>query len=172
MGRKYSSQHPEREEFDADEIACHIVLKIIMSGKSRGIVLEPYTYLAPMMYIDFFDLIYYTDRILYKTYLYNSTHPTFFSGWESRSVSEKWLIKASDLLERKKNLYRKDYELKIAVLFSFERFYLHNGEISEAFKCLDNAEHILTCLPDQQSYREVYESIHEARAALNERRVL
>lgn len=97
---------------------------------------------------------------------------TFFPGWESRFVSEKWLMKASDLLERKKNLYRKDYELKIAVLFSLERIYLHNGEISEAFKCLDNAEHILTCLPDQQSYREVYESIHEARAAINERRVL
>ena len=83
IGRKYSKQHPEREEFDADEIAYHIVLKIIMSGESRGILLEPYTYLAPMMYIDFFDLIYYTDRILYKTYLYNSTHPTLKKrkGW-------------------------------------------------------------------------------------------
>ena len=46
IGKKYSDQHPEKEEFDADEIAYHIVLKIIMAGESRGIVLEPYTYLA------------------------------------------------------------------------------------------------------------------------------
>ena len=36
MGRKYTEEHPEQEEFDADEIAYHIVLKIIMSGESRS----------------------------------------------------------------------------------------------------------------------------------------
>lgn len=73
--KKYTREHPEKEEFDADEIAYHIVLKIIMDKEARGIVLEPYTYLAPMMYMDFFDMVYYTDRILYKTFFYNDTHP-------------------------------------------------------------------------------------------------
>lgn len=88
IGKKYGEHHPEKEEFDADEIAYHIVLKIIMAGKSRGIVLEPYTYLTPMMYMDFFDLIYYTDRVLYKTYFYDSTHPTLKKrkGWLFRIV--------------------------------------------------------------------------------------
>ena len=49
IGKKYTKEHPEKEEFDADEIAYHIVLKIIMDKEARGIVLEPYTYLAPMM---------------------------------------------------------------------------------------------------------------------------
>lgn len=75
IGKKYTKEHPEKEEFDADEIAYHIVLKIIMDKEARGIVLEPYTYLAPMMYMDFFDMVYYTDRILYKTFFYNDTHP-------------------------------------------------------------------------------------------------
>lgn len=83
IGKKYTKEHPEKEEFDADEIAYHIVLKIIMDKGARGIVLEPYTYLAPMMYMDFFDMVYYTDRILYKTFFYNDTHPTLKKrkGW-------------------------------------------------------------------------------------------
>ena len=83
IGKKYTKGHPEKEEFDADEIAYHIVLKIIMDKEARGIVLEPYTYLAPMMYMDFFDMVYYTDRILYKTFFYNDTHPALKKrkGW-------------------------------------------------------------------------------------------
>lgn len=83
IGKKYSENHPEKEEFDADEIAYDIVLKIIMDKGGRGIVLEPYTYLAPMIYMDFFDMVYYTDRILYKTFFYNATHPALKKrkGW-------------------------------------------------------------------------------------------
>lgn len=83
IGKIYTKQHPEKEEFDADEIAYHIVLKLIMDQGSKDIVLEPYTYLAPMMYMDFFDMVYYTDRILYKTFFYNSTHPALKKrkGW-------------------------------------------------------------------------------------------
>lgn len=76
IGKKYTEEHPEKEEFDADEIAYHIVLKIIMEKEERSIRLEPYTYLVPMMYMDFFDLYYYTDRVLYKTVFYDATHPT------------------------------------------------------------------------------------------------
>ena len=83
IGKKYTKEHPEKEEFDADEIAYHIVLKIIMDKEVKGIVLEPYTYLAPMMYMDFFDMVYYTDRVLYKTFLYNDSHPALKKrkGW-------------------------------------------------------------------------------------------
>ena len=83
IGKKYTKQHPEKEEFDADEIAYHIILRIIIDKGARGIVLEPYTYLAPMMYMDYFDVVYYTDRILYKTVFYNASHPTLKKrkGW-------------------------------------------------------------------------------------------
>lgn len=76
IGRKYTEKHPEKEEYDADMIAYHIVLKIIIEEKGENTVLEDYTYLAPTIYMDFFDLYYYTDRVLYKTVFYDWQHPT------------------------------------------------------------------------------------------------
>ncbi len=76
IGKVYSKKHPEKEEYDADMIAYHIVLKIIIEEKGENTVLEDYTYMAPMMYMDFFDLYYYTDRVLYKTVFHDSQHPT------------------------------------------------------------------------------------------------
>lgn len=76
IGKKYSDEHPEKEEYDADMIAYHIVLKIIMGEKDKNAMLEDYTYMAPMIYMDFFDLYYYTDRVLYKTVFYDWQHPT------------------------------------------------------------------------------------------------
>lgn len=75
IGKRYSKKHPEKEENDADMIAYHIVLKIIMGNDGEERVLERYTYLVPMMYMDFFDLYYYTDRILYKTRFSDTLHP-------------------------------------------------------------------------------------------------
>ena len=75
IGKKYSERHPEKEEYDADMIAYHIVLKIIIEEDGDKRILEKYTYLAPMMYMDFFDLYYYTDRVLYKTRFNDPLHP-------------------------------------------------------------------------------------------------
>ena len=76
IGRKYTEKHIEKEEYDADIIAYRIVLKIIMEERRTETILEEYTYLAPMIYMDFFDLYYYTDRILYKTFFHDPEHPT------------------------------------------------------------------------------------------------
>ncbi len=75
IGKTYSERHPEKEEYDADMIAYHIVLRIIIENDGDKRILEEYTYLAPMMYMDFFDLYYYTDRVLYKTRFYDPQHP-------------------------------------------------------------------------------------------------
>lgn len=91
---------------------------------------------------------------------------TFSSNWESRPVSEKLLLKAGWILERKKALYRKDYELKAAVAFSLERYYLQNRKSDEALKQLEYAEHILLSLPDQEDYADIYESIRECRTGI------
>ena len=76
IGKEYSKKHAEKEEYDADMIAYHIVLKIIIEETGEKNVLVDYTYLAPMIYMDFFDLYYYTDRVLYKTVFYDWQHPT------------------------------------------------------------------------------------------------
>lgn len=72
IGKKYAKKHQKKEEYDADGIVYHIVLKIIIQEDS---VLEKYTYLAPMIYMNFFDLYYYTDRVLYKTFHSKWKHP-------------------------------------------------------------------------------------------------
>lgn len=73
---KYAKKNRAKEEFDADAIAYHIILKIIMEKEENNGILEDYTYLAPMMYMDFFDLYFYTDRVLYKIKYYDDkTHP-------------------------------------------------------------------------------------------------
>ena len=67
----------EMQGTDANDVLLeyHIVLKIIMEKEGEEQILEKYTYLAPMMYMDFFDLYYYTDRVLYKSRLSDPQHP-------------------------------------------------------------------------------------------------
>ncbi|WP_148099408.1 hypothetical protein [Schaedlerella arabinosiphila] len=62
-------------EFDADAIAYDILLRLTMDTQERDLFVEEYTYLAPMMYMDFFSLYYYTDYILYGTVYNSRTHP-------------------------------------------------------------------------------------------------
>lgn len=76
IGKKYTEKHPEKEEYDADMIAYHIVLKIIMEENKKECVIEEHAYLAPMMYMNFFDLYYYTDLILYKSKFSDPLHPS------------------------------------------------------------------------------------------------
>ena len=64
------------EEFEADRIAYDILLNSIIEAKPNAMLLKNYTYLAPMMYMDFFDLFYYTDRVLYKKRVPVIDHPS------------------------------------------------------------------------------------------------
>lgn len=72
LGSEYKKLSSIEEEYNADAIAYNIVLKIIIEENT---VLEKYTYLAPMMYMDFFDLYYYTDWTLYGFRCYDFEHP-------------------------------------------------------------------------------------------------
>lgn len=68
----------QEEEIRADRIAYDIVLKIIDTDRKKPRaerILEEYTYLAPVMYMDYFDLLYYTDRVLYKSRILGDSHP-------------------------------------------------------------------------------------------------
>lgn len=68
-----SSEYRE-EEIQADKIAYDIFLQIICDDKGEKLV-EEYTYLVPIMYMDYFDLLYYTDRVLHKSKITDDTHP-------------------------------------------------------------------------------------------------
>ena len=59
-------------------MAYDIVLKIIIDQnrlEEQKRIIEDYTYLAPVMYMQFFDLFYYTDRVLYNKRITTDTHP-------------------------------------------------------------------------------------------------
>lgn len=76
--REMTRKQLHQEEFDADKIAYDIVLKMIIDGKDLSHderLLEEYTYLAPIIFMDYIDLVYYTDRVLYHAYVGTETHP-------------------------------------------------------------------------------------------------
>lgn len=72
---EYWEKNPKESEFDADAIAYDILLRLIMDGQGKNLIMQEYAYLAPMMYMDFFNLYYYTDYILYGTRYNSQTHP-------------------------------------------------------------------------------------------------
>lgn len=76
IGKTFSDKR--KEEFEADAVAYDIVLKIIIEQSKVEVqkrIIENYTYLAPVMYMQIFDLLYYTDRILYNKRITTDTHP-------------------------------------------------------------------------------------------------
>lgn len=72
---EYWRKHLKEAEFHADAVAYDIFLRLIMDKQCGDLIIEEYTYLAPMMYMDFFSLYYYTDYILYNTVYNSQTHP-------------------------------------------------------------------------------------------------
>ena len=84
--RRQTKKQSHQEEFQADAIAYDIVLKMIIDGKRQSRnerLLEEYTFLAPVMFMDYVDLIYYTDRVLYQAYIGTETHPEIQKRKES-----------------------------------------------------------------------------------------
>lgn len=64
--KEQTRKQRHQEEFQADAIAYDIVLKMIIAGKKQSRserLLEEYTFLAPVMFMDYVDLIYYTERV-------------------------------------------------------------------------------------------------------------
>lgn len=79
-GRKAVTNRQKRqEEYDADCIAYDLVLRLIMKDAEKpekDRTLYEHSYLAPMMLMEYFDLFYYTDRVLYKQWVEEGEHPT------------------------------------------------------------------------------------------------
>lgn len=68
-------------EFEADKIAYEIVIDLILEQKSKENevswpVYYEYTYLSPLMLLDFYDLLYYTDLLLHGEKYDDHTHPS------------------------------------------------------------------------------------------------
>ena len=91
-------QSPEEDEYEADRIAYKIVMKMLIDKEKSPSQLQPYTYLAPVMYLDFFDLYYYTERIL---------HVNIFTNCEHNQLI-KWKNRLFDVINENESLLNSD----------------------------------------------------------------
>lgn len=91
-----------RQEYEADEAAYLILLKLIEDDQStipEERVFYPHAYLAPVMLFDYFDIIYFTERTIYdREREIDGTHPSLLE----RSS------KLIDLSEQKKVSFNKE----------------------------------------------------------------
>lgn len=88
---------------------------------------------------------------------------TFACDWEKHPGSAKKLLKADMLLDNKKELYRKDYEIKVTVYFSLEKYYCYHGRYRNALGYLDTAEKLIDSKLDRTQYMEILETISGVR---------
>lgn len=72
-------------------------------------------------------------------------------------------MKANMMLDDKKELYRKDYELKMAVYFSLEKYYCYHGRYKHALWYLDATEKLIDSKLDKSQYMDILETISEVR---------
>lgn len=73
---QYWNEHKKQAEYSADEIAYDILLRLIIDKYGNNLIFEEYVYLAPMMRMDFFDIYYNVDNILYGKIYNSQTRPT------------------------------------------------------------------------------------------------
>ena len=69
------------EEYKADSIAYEVVLSLMEDEKESNLPVQDrelfeYCYLAPMMLFDMWDLIFYTERVLFQRTIVNDSHPS------------------------------------------------------------------------------------------------
>ena len=70
------------------------------------------------------------------------------------------------LLDNKKELYNKDYELKMVVYFSLEKYHCYHGRYKHALLYLDAAEKLIDSKLDKSQYMDILETISEVRKAI------
>lgn len=119
-------------------------------------------------YVRAYHLLSRKKEIVSETAEINLILATFGRDWEKDISALKKLQAAERLLKNKKNLYRKDYELSIAVYFSMERYYCYHGRYHAALKCLDAAEEIINCNLDKEEYGEICETIFTVRIEIKD----
>lgn len=69
------------EEYKADSIAYEVVLSLMEDEETSNVRVQDrelfeYCYLAPMMLFDMWDLIFYTERVLFQRTIVNDSHPS------------------------------------------------------------------------------------------------
>lgn len=73
---EYWKEHLQEAEYHADKIGYDILLHLIMDKQENELIMQDYAYLAPMMYMDMFELIFETVRILYDKEISYGIHPS------------------------------------------------------------------------------------------------
>lgn len=123
---------------------------------------------ALLYYMQAYHLLNQKKEIVSETAEIYLILATFAEDWEKCPDSVKKLLKANTLLDKKKELYRKDYELKVAVYFSLEKYYYFHGRYKDALGYLDRAEKLMVSKLDRAEYKEILKTISEVRKEITD----
>lgn len=151
----------KRQEISADDYPVYMC----MGGIMEHIHLRR---AALSYYMQAYHLLNKKREIVSETAEIYLILATFTRDWEKRPGSVKKLLKANMLLDNKKELYRKDYELKVAVYFSLEKYYCYHGRYRNALRYLDAAEKLIDSKLDRKQYMEILETISEVRKEITD----
>lgn len=161
IAERMAVQGLKRQEVSADDYPIYICMGGIMEHIHLRRAALPY-------YMQAYHLLNRKKEIVSETAEIYLILATFFRDWEKRPSSVKKLLKANMLLENKKELYRKDYELKVAVYFSLEKYYLYHGKYKNALGYLNAAEKLIDSKLDRTQYMEILETISEVRKEITD----
>ena len=119
---KYWLTHRAEAERNADYIGYDILLHLIIEPTNTTLKMESYVYLAPMMYLDMFELVFYTDQVLYGI-----STPVGYHG-TTKERKEYLFSQVTD------NKYQFDTELGNSVYQSFLDSYDQYCELLQKYK--------------------------------------
>ncbi|MDE5823934.1 MAG: tetratricopeptide repeat protein, partial [Lachnospiraceae bacterium] len=151
----------KRQEISADDYPVYMCMGGIMEHIHLRRAAHSY-------YMQAYHLLNKKREIVSETAEIYLILATFTRDWEERPGSVKKLLKANMLLDNKKELYRKDYELKVAVYFSLEKYYCYHGRYKNAIGYLDAAEKLIDSKLDRTQYMEILETISEVRKEITD----
>lgn len=161
IAEKIALQGLKRQEVSTDDYPIYICMGEILEHMHLRRA-------ALFYYVQAYYLLNQKKEIVSETAEIYLILATFARDWEKRPGSIKKLLKANTLLDNKKELYRKDYELKVAVYFSLEKYCCYHGRYKNALRYLDAAEKLIDSKLDRTQYTEILETISEVRKEITD----
>lgn len=140
----------------------------IYMGMGKALERMHLSRLALWYYICAYRLLSCKREIVSETVEIYLILATYVDGWEKSPYSKRGLLKADRLLADKEEWRTKDYELKVAISFSLERYCYYHGCYEEALKYLDAAERVINSELNADEYQEVMEAILELREEIKD----
>lgn len=151
-----------KQEFSVDDYPIYLNMGKTLENMHLG-------KLAFRYYVQTYCMLKQKQEIVSETVEICLILATFGQNWEENTDSIKKLSKAAKILKHKKELFRKDYELKLAIYFCMEIYYDNQRNYDTALKCLDLAEKVIISKLGRDEYSEFYQEILNTREEIKKK---